>query len=361
MVKNKIGILNFHYSTNNYGAVLQAAALAKYLENSGNDVKHIDYIPEVEYSSLSIKLKAFIKSFIVKEKIVNGVYGTRVFDEFRNSYIKRTKKISKRNNLSTVKNDFDVVVVGSDQVWRSEYTKSDTLTYFLDFIDNTRTKKIAYAASFGINVWQPFENNKKLTDLVRNKLILFDRVSVRESDGINICKANFGVDAKHLIDPTLLIGVEFFEEMCVQVPESNYIAYYKLDANEDFFNFLQREAQNRKLEPINIYTKNINSKELFREVGEWVSLIRYSSLVVSDSFHCICLAILFKKEFIYYPNENNRGMSRINSLFSTFGIENRIYDAHAENNSYSALDYDCINEVLVKEREKANIFFEGIV
>ena len=42
-LNKKIGLLNFHYSDHNYGAVLQAAALADVINRLGYSVEHIDF------------------------------------------------------------------------------------------------------------------------------------------------------------------------------------------------------------------------------------------------------------------------------------------------------------------------------
>ena len=48
------------------------------------------------------------------------------------------------------KNRYDAFIVGSDQVWRQEYSPRIE-TYFLDFLsDSDHRKKVAYAASFGV-------------------------------------------------------------------------------------------------------------------------------------------------------------------------------------------------------------------
>ena len=45
MLNNKVGLLNFHYSDHNYGAVLQAAALADIVTQLGYNAEHINFIP----------------------------------------------------------------------------------------------------------------------------------------------------------------------------------------------------------------------------------------------------------------------------------------------------------------------------
>ena len=63
MIDKKIGILNFHFSTNNYGAVIQAYALQQHLILIGYNVENIDLKPntfwktkEQQVSDSSIKI-----------------------------------------------------------------------------------------------------------------------------------------------------------------------------------------------------------------------------------------------------------------------------------------------------------------
>ena len=44
-MKSKIGILTFHF-TNNYGGLLQAYSLRKFLVNNGHIVEFINYVPK---------------------------------------------------------------------------------------------------------------------------------------------------------------------------------------------------------------------------------------------------------------------------------------------------------------------------
>ena len=44
-MKIKIGILTFHF-TNNYGGLLQAYSLRKFLINNGHIVEFINYVPK---------------------------------------------------------------------------------------------------------------------------------------------------------------------------------------------------------------------------------------------------------------------------------------------------------------------------
>ena len=69
--------------------------------------------------------------------------------------------------------------------------------------DDTRVKRIAYAASFGLDHCRKFSGKElsQFSDLIRK----FDALSVREDSAVRLCREFFGVDAEHLLDPTMLL------------------------------------------------------------------------------------------------------------------------------------------------------------
>src|SRR5690606_38187267 len=105
---------------------------------------------------------------------------------------------------------FDAIIVGSDQVWRYKYVGKNFRYYFLDFITKP-TKKISYAASFGIDNW---EGPNDTVPLISRLLADFQAISVREDSGVVICKETFGVDdTRHVLDPTFLPEIEFYDNI----------------------------------------------------------------------------------------------------------------------------------------------------
>ena len=68
----------------------------------------------------------------------------------RNIELSKEKYNRKETLESLSGSDFDAFIVGSDQVWRTAYV-SDISIYFLSFIKDTRKKRIAYSASFGVD------------------------------------------------------------------------------------------------------------------------------------------------------------------------------------------------------------------
>ena len=112
----KIGILTFHYS-NNFGAVLQTYALSKTLENLGFKPHIINFIP-----------KGFEINF-------------NEFEHFRHDFLNNVlEECRDFNSLTKLNSRLDCFVVGSDQVWRYNYTKGNYKRYFLDFVNNDKIK-----------------------------------------------------------------------------------------------------------------------------------------------------------------------------------------------------------------------------
>lgn len=328
----KIGILNYQYSNHNYGAVLQAAALHDYIENElGISSEHINYIPGSESGDgkeilRSVVLKLLMIVGLKKKKILHHlVLNSDAFERFRKSWLPRTTKIyTCPSDLKNEQFSYSHVVVGSDQVWRPSYAGIGALTYFFDFIPSD-IKRISYAASFGNDSWELNENDTHDFSKEVNK---FSAVSVREKSAVAICKEQFGVDAKHALDPTLLVGREFFEKIIKQNEEKIFdgVVTYKLDVDAEFTSFVDSASSRLGVSSKNIYLEKRMGLDRYHDVGDWLSYIKNSRFVVTDSFHCVCFAILFERPFVFYPN-NNRGLSRLESLLSELDLESLIYRA----------------------------------
>ena len=62
------------------------------------------------------------------------------------------------------------------------------MPYFLSFLKTHNTKRIAYAASFGVDYWDDNQNPEKSRAEVKPLLQKFDAISVREDSGVKVCK-----------------------------------------------------------------------------------------------------------------------------------------------------------------------------
>ena len=150
------------------------------------------------------------------------------------------KKIEVNDFNALNPNDFDAFIVGSDQVWRRLYMP-DIYREYLSFAEGWNVRRISYAASFGTEEWEysPLETTE-----CRRLLQKFDAVSVREASGVSLCKKHFGVEAVHVVDPTLLLDRD--------EPHQNGLLVYLLDQREENEKMISYFANTLGLMPANV-------------------------------------------------------------------------------------------------------------
>ncbi len=353
----KIGVLNFQHSDQNYGAVLQAAALQSILASIGQTSEHINLIPQDR-----TLFRRFLQNSAQFTKSILGIIESapkskEVFESFRIKYINRTKNTYRSNeDLKNEDFHYDAVIVGSDQVWRPPTANNLLESYFLSFAKKD-VKKIAYAASFGVDYW-PKENDAVLTEKVSELAKRFHRISTREDTGVEICKRHFDVEANQVLDPVLAVGREFFQNIIsneVSEPNDKYadLVYYKLDIDNTFLTCIDEISDAIDYSAENIYYLYKGKSRYYNSVPDWLSKIRNSNLVITDSFHAVCIAILFNKEFICCANKR-RGLARLESLLKMLKIENRIHyeldSTKIKNILNSPIDYIKTNSILETKR-----------
>lgn len=351
MKKKRIGILTFHFSNHNYGAVLQTFASYSFLVKLGYKVKIINLRP-----TLSIILA--IKLFIIK--IIRGAY---IFDRFRNRYLDQTKKIHTTNQLSSLNNMFDIFYVGSDQVWRPSMANKLLKHYFLDFVDNTKLK-ISYAASFGVTEWISDELSK---ETVTSLLSRFNAISVREEEGVSMCLDNFNTLAVNVIDPTLLLMKEdYFKVMekdkVFPKTDDNYIAYYMLTDRNCNGIIIKHLSDQLKNPVYNLYKERYRLfgriQFRYRRVETWLAGLYHCSFLVTDSYHGLLFAIIFKKNFVCLPNARG-GVSRIKNITKALGIEDRFCESKIPDFDYyynHPVDFHAVYLKLEALRKQSKLF-----
>lgn len=314
----RIGILTLPLHTN-YGGILQAYALYSVVKNMGHDVWLIDG-KMYEITTLREKASVFVWQMMHHFGWRKTIHPQLIMrDEMENIIPFIENHLPQQIALDKVgSNTFDAIVVGSDQVWRGEY--SDLLPYFLDFTIGWDIRRIAYAASFGKDEWHQDSNIlAKCRQLIKG----FNYVSVREQSGINICKQNLQIDAEWVIDPTMLKNAE--EYRCLFCPSNTtnkrHLVSYILDGSKDKHDMVYEVARRKKLSVTEMELP-ANGEKAF-PVEQWLYTIANADFVLTDSFHGTVFCILFNRPFAVIEN-SERGNSRLVSLLKIFGLTNRI-------------------------------------
>ena len=285
----KIGILTLPFNCN-YGGLLQCYALQSFLKGLGHEVV---VIKRVFPKRISFKNKAInaIKLLLGRTDIYKkSVAAMRCFE---NAYIIETLQIKEiRQYDSLLKDKIDALVVGSDQVWRFDYTKEHYAEYFFDL-------------------------GKKETSKIKKLASLFDRISTREESGIKLCQEKLACKATHLLDPAFLLSRDEYRSLYkTKVNKTDAIATYILDFDEEKLKSIKQISHAIDKDIIYI-GKNPHTK-VYQAVEDWIKSIDESNLVVTDSFHGVVFSIIFNKPFVLMINEN-RGAERFISLSNTFG------------------------------------------
>lgn len=373
----RIGILTLPLHTN-YGGILQAYALQTVLERMGHEVVVFDTpnkcpLPPLWKLPLSFAKRILLKSMgridrIFIERYNNSVQPiiTKEIQPFIDEKIHR-KVFTKFSKLDAC--DFDAIVVGSDQVWRSIYFipmwfGQPMENAYLSFTKGWNIKRISYAASFGTDKW---EYNEKQTLHSREALQMFDAVSVREENGVKLCKQYFDVDALHVLDPTMLLDandyIELFKQK--QTPKSKgNLLNYVLDETDEIESLIKKVASMKKMVPfaVNNPYEGDNTKPLNQRikpsVETWLRGFYDADFVITDSFHACVFSIIFKKQFVVVGNKD-RGMSRFESLLKLFGLEDRLVDVHCDVSILQQIDYDNVYSIYDKLKESSMIYLSG--
>lgn len=358
----KIGILTLPLHTN-YGGILQAYALQTVLERMGHEVKVLNHSQDpIHYSAMKISL-SFIKRIfeaIVYRRIPKYFNIQKEEIKIKNDYsiinANTTTFISRhihqfvyRSLYNDVKRDtFDLLVVGSDQVWRPAYTRNIEDMFFR-FATAWNIPKLSYAASFGTDNWEFSKiQARNCYELIKK----FRAVSVREDSGIHLCREHFGISATLVLDPTMLLDKDDYIYLISandSESKTKTLATYVLDYDDNKFSVIDALSKRLGLQILRLNSKveDITAKideRIQPSVESWLAGILNASLVVTDSFHACVFCIIFHKPFYVLAN-NYRGVSRIASMLKMFDLCSRMISNVNECSNVNLIDWDRIDKI----------------
>lgn len=370
---SKIAILTLPFN-NNYGGLLQSYALQRYLIGRGHEVMVITNLQSnIDEVNLKLRIKKIIKIIIGKEKRDNERMKTisKNMAEFVTDNMNFTKPMYEEKDLQLLEEyNFDTYIVGSDQVWRFDYTGNDFSKYFFNFLKSDSIKRISFAASFGIDNWTKNESETKVLATLLNK---FNAISVREKSGVSLCKDNLGITPKHLLDPVFLLDIKDYQKLIhnKENPKKSFnengLLVYMLDLNEDKKKVINLISNTIKEEPFSVGVQQenkgkFNQEMVYPPVSDWIEGFIKAKYILTDSFHGCAFAILFNKPFIVYGNAS-RGMTRFKSLLDSFNLESR-FISNSEDLSNELITekiyFDNTNEIIFQYKKNTNAFFEGV-
>ncbi len=374
----KIGILTLPFH-GNLGGIFQNYALQISLQKLGYDSQTI-IIPNSKPARLSqvlsIAKRSFQKYILEKNipiRVSPGKNEQNIILKEPNRFIQEYIKVAQINskqleNLKYLEGEYDAIIVGSDQVWRPKYTK-DIQFYYLGFLpDKTKIKRIAYAASLGTNEW---EYSVDQTNACKQLVHRFHAVSVRERSAVSLMEEKFQLNAVQTLDPVLLLNKSDLEKL---IPE-NHTKYEQsrafinlLDNTDEAKYKIEKICQSKGLKPFSILPEKTFVQVgkdgiqdcIFPSIENWLKSFKYSSLVITDSFHGVVISILLNKDFICLGNKK-RGLSRMTNILSKYKLMDRLVlnkDSLQNTGNLKSIDYTEINKALDADRAQSFNFLK---
>ena len=303
----RIGILTFHCA-HNYGAMLQCYALQEYLVAQGHEVSVVDYRPDyLTHGYVRHALHHWISrnplravKRLLTEPFLYRTRGKRWdgFDRFM-----RTKLHLTPYHPASDYVNFDLIIVGSDQIWSTRLTGEKFDPVF--FGKGLACRSVSYAASMSPCCLSADER-KALPELLRN----LDALSVREA-----CMKQARETGKELgcevVEITAILRLTKPGKYCLQA-----------------------------LDPIS-----------------FISYFKEATFVVTSSFHGTVFSVLFHKPF-YVVGMGNLG-GRSAALLERLELKDRLLEQTSGRASLK-IDYAKVDRLLAEFRKEAVKYLDNI-
>jgi len=349
----KIGILTVHNQIN-YGGVLQAYALQKYLRDQNYDAELINYWCSRDNSYLDggiigkkISFKVLVRlaiKFLKNGFIYADLKRRKRTIEFLRQHCRIGEKVYRDAEELKSLAGYDCVIVGSDQIWNPKWHGVPN-PFLLDFLPDDM-KRISYAASFGV---RDIDDDRQ--DEYANALKKFSSLSVREQEGVEIIKRLTGLDAEWVLDPTLLLAKDDWEELAAQGDNhaKGYVFCYWLGDLRKILRLLCLLAHERKVkiqlfaDPHILESSYGKIKSIIARLVlvcmpqircrfdagplEFVQGICFADAVVSDSFHALMFACVYRKPvkiYLHSAEGRSKMSGRLKDFIRIFEIEGSI-------------------------------------
>lgn len=309
-----------YFDNLNYGANLQAYALRRVVSAMGFQAEMISFYngSATKYVLSRLKRAAKSRSPFMKRIKARKDAVLRFNREIPHS------KIYFPETLGQAGRAYDVLIVGSDQVWNPDWINP---FYALDFAGDKPT--IAYAASVGKTRLDD-EQKQKLRHALDNTAY----ISVREKESVPMLAELTPKELCCALDPTLLLRREDWDALCsARIVEDDYLFCYFLGSDESFRTAAAAYAAHKGLKLVTLPYLNGKHRAVDDGFGDlrlydvspedFLSLIKYASFVMTDSFHGAVFCHLYERPFVV-AGGNHGGMGcRMRSLTELFGTEAR--------------------------------------
>lgn len=349
----KIAILSMHRIVN-YGSVLQAYSLKSIIEKITGE--KVDFLDIDESNCIDVKMP--IRDSLDYEK--NEYRKVTLFQKIKEKLNRELNKKYQADvkkfmvdvlevNTANSSKTYDVVVVGSDEVFNSRGDKINLQLY--GQIPQAK-QVIAYAASCGSTTMEGIPDDKKA--MIQDALNNFTAMSVRDNGTYEYVNNFYKGSINFHLDPVLM--GDLYARPHKSVPLKNYMVIYayglRIRTKEEI-RAIKNFAKKRKLK-----TVAIGGTQYWADLYIPMSPFRvldyfyYADYIVTDTFHGTIFSIINHKKFVSIIRVTNR--NKLTDLLLRLGLEQRMLNDISKFDSIleQEIDYSKVDGILEEKRKE---------
>ena len=359
------------YKSPNYGTQLQSASLCSYLKEQGLDVYILHSFKVKEYLAKHpsllisrVKMKLHTKE---KEKFFHPVAYEVTPEQQKNidRYISDNFKPLDITTMAQWKKIIDekwMFITGSDIIWQPALGAPNKM--FLDFAMYEKLPRIAYASSTGAK-----ELPQKYYKDYKRLLKGFRAISTREQNSADFFSELLGRKVHKVIDPTLLHDKDFWDGFADRAQlgdliNKKYILCYFVMDDPRYWEYVKKVADtapDAEIVVLPMHYSDEKSEYTVIKTGtayEFISLIKNSMFIVTDSFHAAVFSFIYDKEFYVLKRARSDEDEKFNDLVNKYGLSHRIVTDESAFERNTDSDYSDGKKVLEKDRKFAYAFLD---
>ena len=364
------GIVSYNIYCNftNYGSALQSWALYTAIKRLGMgryEPVLVDYCPDILLDS--DPLNPFKKMWDKDEEsrrmcelsmpaIRENYYK---FDRFYHDRFQRTKKKYTAANFNEIIRDeqIDGFVCGSDTIFCILEFHGFDDGYFANYDCMKNGRSVSYAASFGDAVF-----DDATYPILYDRLQNFKALGLREDTLIDYVRDHVTVPVKQVLDPTLLLTADDYDSIADRpLIEGPYILLYTRRYDPKMEEYAEMLAQETKCRIVEISLIAENAKKghiMYYQAGveEFLSLVKYSKAVVTNSYHGLIFGVQYCKPIHIFTRE--QADKKISNVLEMCDLENRIIQDPKILNS-DMINYERVHKRIDAKRNMSLDFLDS--
>lgn len=345
----KIGIITHHY-IKNFGAFWQSYALQQALRKllSNDDIYIINYKNKKHYIA---NIRPFFIRKMYKCSLNQNICA--YFDGIRQfiGFIKCLKMLRLSKNMKNAsdinKECFDVIIIGSDEVWNTDAVGVDKVKFGIG-LDAKRI--ISYAASTG-----SVDDNYKVPDFVKTGLQRFSAISVRDTSSQKLVKKHLRYKPCIVLDPTFLHQIPYIPlGNYKSITTRNYILVYHCNLTNEYIMNIKKFAKDNNLVIVGAghFGEWFDYNLIDINPLEWNYLFKKAKYILTGTFHGTAFSLIHNKLFCVYPTSINR-IKKVRSLLEELNLMERVLNNESNIIEIlnSPIDYNLVNLKLDEMKE----------